>query len=120
MIKPLYERFDGKDLEVAEKIQHRRLQILIHSCLYYEMNSNIIPDQKFDKWAHELADLQQRYPNIAREVRYAEDFEGFDGSTGMDLPIHEPEIVERAERLLIIESKKKPSKEQAKKKRRLF
>ena len=34
----LYDIFKGEDLAIAEKIQQRRLQMIIHSCIYYTMN----------------------------------------------------------------------------------
>ena len=30
--------------EISELIKRRRLQILIHSCIYYEFNQNLITD----------------------------------------------------------------------------
>ena len=71
--------------EPKEKIQQRRLQILVHSYIYYELNSNVISDSTWDKWAMELVHLQKDYPDIAGSVIYANIFNGFDGSTGYDL-----------------------------------
>ena len=103
---------------IAEKIQQRRLQILVHSCIYYEFDTNIVDDHTYNKWAHELARLQDEYPDIAKTVIYAKEFEGFDGSTGFDLPKTD-EIKQKAEKLLSIKDKnKKP--ENIKKKGRLF
>ena len=41
-----YDLFSGNELQVAEKIQQRRLQLLIHSCIYYEFNQNLISDKQ--------------------------------------------------------------------------
>ena len=49
-----YDLFSGNELQVAEKIQQRRLQLLIHSCIYYEFNQNLISDKQWDEWAKEL------------------------------------------------------------------
>ena len=46
----LYERFAGKELEIAELIQRRRLQVLVHSYIYYERNTNLVTDAVFDRW----------------------------------------------------------------------
>lgn len=121
--KPTYELFAGKDLEIAELIQQRRFQILLHSCIYYQFNSNLISDKKFDSWARELAQLQSDYPEIASQVLYAKEFEDFDGTTGFDLPLENEWVMRKASQLL---GKKQPKKEAPKevqitaKKGRLF
>lgn len=67
---------------IEEKIKQRRLQILIHSYIYYELDTNIISDFVWDKWAKELYELQQKYPNIAKKVIYNKEFENWTGDTG--------------------------------------
>ena len=69
-----YELFSGKDLEIAELIQQRRYQLLIHSCIYYHLNQNVISDKKWDEWARELKTLQEQYPNISEKVMLYEYF----------------------------------------------
>ena len=81
-MKPLYEIFSGDDLKIAEKIQRRRYQMLVHSYIYYEMDENLISDSLWSQWAMELAELQIKYPDIAKSVEYAIDFEDWDGSSG--------------------------------------
>jgi hypothetical protein len=78
--------------DLASLINRRRRQILVHSFLYYRLNESIISDNTFDLWAKELVDLQTENPAIASEVPYAKEFEGFDGSSGYDLPHFYPEI----------------------------
>lgn len=85
---------------IAELITRRRRQILVHSVIYYRMNENVISDHTFDTWSRELADLQQKYPDIAAQCERHEDFKDFDGSTGAFLPIHEPDAINSAHRLL--------------------
>lgn len=94
-----YDIFTGEELKIAEKIQQRRLQLLVHSCIYYELNQNNVPDATWDKWAKELVQLQMDYPDIAKEVVWAEAFEGFDGSTGFDLPIRDEWVMNKAKQL---------------------
>ena len=60
----LYDIFSGEELKIAEKIQQRRVQMLVHSYIYYLMDDNIVADHKWSAWATELADLQNKYPNI--------------------------------------------------------
>jgi hypothetical protein len=78
------------DEKVIELIHRRRRQVLVHSILYYEMNTNIIPDHVFDKWAHELADMQKAYPRESAAVEYMrEEFRDFTGDGGSHLPLLE-------------------------------
>ena len=97
-----YDIFNGKDLEIADLIQRRRLQILIHSCLYYHMNTNIVTDKQYDTWARELQKLQSENPKIARKVIWNKAFDGFDASTGFDLPITDPWVMNKAKKLIDI------------------
>ena len=100
MPKP-YEIFSGEELTIAEKIQRRRYQMLVHSYIYYELDNNIISDSQWSQWATELAELQSKYPDIANQVIYAEDFEDWDGSTGAFLNFkNKPNIISAACRLL--------------------
>ena len=50
------------DEQIKEKIKQRRTQMLVHSCIYYELNDNIVPDSVWQKWADELRDLQNEHP----------------------------------------------------------
>lgn len=102
-----YDLFKGKELEIAEKIQQRRLQILVHSCIYYELDRNIVSDATWDKWAKELVKLQAQHPYIAKEVIWADAFKGFDGSTGFDLPIRDEWVMRKAKQLCGVSTKKK-------------
>ena len=43
---------------IKELIKRRRLQLLIHSYIYYELNDNIVSDATWSKWAMELVKLQ--------------------------------------------------------------
>lgn len=107
----LYDIYSGDRLKIAESIQRLRLQLCVHSYIYYELNTNIISDDTWNKWAKELVQLQKTYPEIADTVIYAEEFRDFDGSTGFDLPRNE-KIQETAERLVefvdFFEWKKEP------------
>lgn len=85
---------------IASKILQRRLQILVHSYIYYELDDNIINDNMWSKWAMELVKLQKDNPIIASKLPYAKDFLEFDGSTGFNLPYKNREIIEKANRLL--------------------
>ena len=123
--KSAYELFSGEELKIAEKIQQRRYQMLIHSCIYYKLSSNYISDHQWNEWAHELADLQNQYPDISKEVTLYEYFTDWDGSSGAFLPLDLPWVIQKAQKLLqgtnvqskIIQKKEKPVKTP---KRKLF
>lgn len=86
--------------DIRNIITRRRIQILVHSCLYYDMDEPIIQDHVFDQWSQELVILQNKYPDIAKHCDYAKAFSDFDGSTGFDLPHHNLEIVNKARYIL--------------------
>ena len=115
-----YELFTGEDLKIASKIQQRRYQLLIHSCIYYHLNQNIISDKKWDEWAQELKTLQKDYPDIAKKVMLYEYFKDWDASTGAFLPITLTWVINLANKLLSLESVKVEKPVNKKSKRRLF
>ena len=81
---------------LSEKIRQRRIQMLVHSYIYYNMDSNVISDDKWQEWADELTELQKRKQNIGF---YDEAFADWSGATGCDLPF-DPWVKERAKKLL--------------------
>jgi hypothetical protein len=62
----------------------------------------LITDSTYDKWAYELQELQENYPNESNSAVYAKEFKNFKACTGYDLPIYYPEIVNKAMYLLKI------------------
>lgn len=95
-----YDIFAGKDLEIAELIQQRRYQILVHSCIYYVMSNNVISDKQWDEWAKELKTLQENYPEISKKTPLYEYFNDWDASTGEFLPIREQWVINLANYVL--------------------
>lgn len=85
--------------QIASRIQRLRLNILVHSRLYYELNDNMISDKQFDGACRELVELQKNYPEIASQVIYADAFQNFDGTTGFDLPYNDEWVVNKVEQL---------------------
>ena len=90
---------------IAEKIQQRRLQIVVHSAIDYELDDSIISDSTWARWAKELVSLQEQYPEIAATVVYHEEFKDFDGSTGFSLP-KDDKVMAKARYLLYVEKGK--------------
>ena len=96
---------------IEDLILHRRLQLLIHSCIYYNMDTNIIDDRQWDIWAKELVQLQTKYPLESSKVKWAEAFKDWDGSTGAFLPLNDPWVRSKAAYILkICGGKKDPIK----------
>ena len=88
------------DDPIANKIQRRRYQMLVHSLLYYELDINLVSDTTWSSWAKELCELQKTYPDTASRVIFSEAFKGFDGSTGFNLPFRDKQVINIAFRLL--------------------
>lgn len=90
---------------IQEKIKQRRLQMLVHSCIYYKFNESIVSDYQWSKWAKELEQLQRDYPKESEETEYYNIFKNWNGSTGCDLPINNDIIINKAKRLMEISKK---------------
>lgn len=69
---------------VVEAIARRRRQMLIHSFLYYRLDTPIIDDATWTKWAQQLYALQRKYG--WRINFYDEVFADWNGSSGFHLP----------------------------------
>ena len=74
------------DEKIAELIKRRENQILLHACLYYEFNLNIISDDKYDQWSFELKDLIDKYPEEFKQSPYYKQLKGFVPDSGYYLP----------------------------------
>ena len=90
--------------KIKELIYRRRQQVWVHSILYYRMNTNLVSDDTWSKWALELENLQRDYPKLAEQVPYHDIFKDFDHSTGSNLP-DSPCMVAKAQYLLDISNK---------------
>lgn len=84
-----YHPYDNERDYIAAKIKQRRLQMLVHSYIYYELNDNLISDETWARWARELKALQDEYPEISHSVKYSRMFEDWDASTGYHLAFDE-------------------------------
>ena len=92
----------NKEECIKALIHRRRLQVWVHSMIYYNLNANIVSDAVWSRWAEDLECLQTMYPKLASEVEYADVFEGFDHSTGANLPDDNEQINSKAAYLLKI------------------
>ena len=85
---------------IPEKIRQRRAQMLVHSCIYYEMDNNIISDHTWQRWADELQKLQEEHPEHLNIGFYDWNFRDWDGATGAHLPHRDPWVYRKAQYLL--------------------
>ena len=84
---------------VAEKIKRRRLQILVHSCIYYVLDNSIISDYTYDMWSKELEQLMKDHPDTYSD-RFDYAFAKWDSASGFDLPLRDPWVLDTATKLL--------------------
>lgn len=92
--------FTDEELPTAQLIQRRRLQLLIHSRIYYEMDTNLISDYQWSMWAEELAQLQAAHADIASRICFSAAFADWDASTGAFLPLQDEWVVRKAAQLV--------------------
>lgn len=95
-----------EDIKAFELIQRRRLQILVWSRMYYELDTSVVTDRDFDMVGKELVRLQEQYPHISKIVAYADAFEGWDASTGYNLPLRDPWVCWKTEQILRINKRR--------------
>ena len=85
----LEEDTDDK-ASIKALIKRRRLNMLIHSAIYYDLNTQIITDDLWQKWADELQKLQEDNPDCMKIDCWDSEFEDWDGATGAHLPHRHP------------------------------
>lgn len=105
----LINESSDNEKKIKTLINKRRRQVLIHSCIYYRMNTNLVDDKTWNSWAMELENLHHDYPEISKECIFADSFKDFSSATGFDLHLDDPWIIGMAQSL--IQYKKGISKE---------
>ena len=85
---------------LSEKIRQRRIQMLVHSYLYYVLDENVVDDHKWQQWADELTELQKEKKVIGF---YDEAFSDWTGATGTHLPF-DGSVVQRAKKMLALKN----------------
>lgn len=93
------------DKDLKERIKRLRSIMLINSCIYYEMNDNIISDVRWQELANELADLQDKHPEHCKIDWFDQDFQRWDGSSGYHLPLRHPWVYGKAAQVLRLHKK---------------
>lgn len=70
---------------LVDKINSLEWWIIIHSCLYYELNDSIVTDKFFDANCKQLLELIELIDFDHSKLSYHYVFGDFDGNTGFDL-----------------------------------
>ena len=92
----------SNDDEIKAKIRQRRAQMLVHSCIYYELNDNIISDHLWQKWADELEELQSNHPHCCNIGFYDSEFSNWTGATGNHLPHRDPWVMRKSQYIMML------------------
>jgi NAD-dependent DNA ligase len=79
--------------------------MLVHSCIYYELNDNLVSDHQWQAWADELEKLQRDNPDCCKLNFYDENFKDWTGATGNHLPHRDFWVLNKATYLLKIRVK---------------
>ncbi len=80
------KEYTEDERKIMEEIKRLRLCVLVHSIIYYRLNTNIVSDYQYDKFAKKLKALQDKYPELSKAVPdYNKEFEGWDGCSGYNL-----------------------------------
>ena len=86
-----------EEQKIFERIKQRRSQMLVHSCLYYQLDTSIVTDGQWQEWADELTQLQKDHPKLCEGMGwYDEYFRDWSGATGMHLPHRDPWVLKTA------------------------
>lgn len=87
-----------KKLSTQEYIDFLQRFIILHSYIYYELNSNVISDKQYDEKSKELVKYKNEYPELWKSSMYCKQFgDDYNGATGFtlyhDLDEHQKEII---------------------------
>lgn len=86
------------NLTTQQYIDYLQRYIILHSYIYYELNSNSISDKKYDEKAKELVKYKNNYPELWKKSMYYKQFGNeYNGATGFtlyhDLDEHQKSII---------------------------
>ena len=77
--------------------------MLIHSCIYYRLDSSVISDHEWMSRAQRLAKVQDAVKTAKGHCNigfYDEAFADWDGSSGFQLPLADPWVVDKSRYIL--------------------
>lgn len=85
----IIEGVETEPMKIREYLHRKRMQMIVHSIIYYRMDENVISDTAWQTWANQLAAVQNHYPQYTDIGFHDALFKGWDGSTGMHLDLPE-------------------------------
>lgn len=91
--------------EIKSLIKRRRAQVIVHSCIYYEMNTNVVSDDVWQSWADELEKLQKEHPDCCKISFFDFEFSDWTGATGAHLPFRDPWVYAKAQYVVNLATK---------------
>ena len=95
------------DEQIKDLIKRRRIQMITSSYLYYKLDYSLYDDYQWTMMADELRELQQKYPELSEQVEwYKEEFRGWTGCSGFNLPI-DAKTVSRAYHIMRYREKRR-------------
>lgn len=71
---------------IVDRINLLQRWIIVHSIIYYTMDTSVVPDSMFDENCNQLVQLMRDNSEELKQSRYYYCMYDFDGSTGMHLP----------------------------------
>lgn len=85
-------------MNIKDRIDFLQRYIIVHSYIYYELNSNVISDKDYDTKSKELVKYKNDYPELWKNSMYYKQFnDDYNGATGFtlyhDLDEHQQEII---------------------------
>lgn len=94
---------DYLNQDILDLINRRENQILLHSCIYYKFNDNLIEDWQYDSIGRDLLELSKDYPDEFEASYHYEEFIDYVNSetpSGFNLRYSTVENVSKAMHLL--------------------
>jgi hypothetical protein len=64
------------------------------------MDDSVIDDHTWQRWADELSELQNEYPQHCKIGFFDKEFVGWDGTSGYHLPLRNPWVRNKAAQIL--------------------
>ena len=92
----LTQSTEEQKIQIQSKIRQRRSQMLVHSYIYYVLNDNMVSDDKWQQWANELCEIQNKYPQYCTINFFDKHFKDWTGDTGAMLPLKDPYVVHKS------------------------
>ena len=75
-----------EEMPIQDQINFWQRYIIVHSCIYYRLDNNIISDREYDKKSLMLVEMKNKYPEEWKNSEYYEQFtDEYCGNTGFDL-----------------------------------